>query len=71
MQFGDWLVLYMLSANMEPMVWGELVLELQQMLKDQERQEPAHLLYLTKGISYELTDEVLRTCRNLPILANP
>ncbi len=41
MQFGDWLVLYMLSVNMEPMVWGELVLELQQMLKDQERQEPA------------------------------
>jgi hypothetical protein len=39
MQFGDWLLLYMLSANMEPMVWGELVLELQQMLKDQERQE--------------------------------
>jgi len=41
MQFGDWLLLYMLSVNMEPMVWGELVLELQQMLKDQERQEPA------------------------------
>jgi hypothetical protein len=45
MQFGDWLVLYMLSVNMEPMVWGELVLELQQMLKDQERQEPP-LTYL-------------------------
>jgi hypothetical protein len=33
LQFGDWTVLYMLAVNMEPMVWGELVLELQQILK--------------------------------------
>jgi len=30
----------MLAINMEPMVWGELVLELQQILKEQEQQEP-------------------------------
>ncbi len=47
----------MLSANMEPMVWGELVLEFQQMLKDQERQEPA-LTYLNNSGNILRTDRV-------------
>jgi hypothetical protein len=32
------MVLYMLAVNMEPMVWGELVLELQQILKESNQQ---------------------------------
>ena len=30
------MLLYMLAVNMEPMVWGELVLELQQILKEHD-----------------------------------
>jgi hypothetical protein len=47
LQFGDWTVLYMLAVNMEPMVWGELVLELQQILKVLAVPPPHFTNYLT------------------------
>jgi len=31
---GDWKLLYILATNMEPLIFGELVLELAQQMKD-------------------------------------
>ena len=36
-QFGDWMVLYMLCQNLEPMVWGELIEELHLLIKVQQQ----------------------------------
>ncbi len=42
-EFGDWRLLYLLSKNMEPLVFGEFLRELYNTIKDktEKKAEPA------------------------------